>query len=130
MSFEYIVDKVTKKLSKDDIDYITKMVVDDFEVFNENRRHNLDMAEALTDEIFFKKASKLAAQKQSKEESWKTKVFMAKVYMFYQVLKAFIWKNTYSNTNSMFDVSGENQEADNDSNKQKAALVEDRKSVV
>ena len=49
---------------------------------------------------------------------------MAKVYMFYQVLKAFIWKNTYSNTNSMFDGSGENQEADNDSNKQKAALVD------
>ena len=58
-----------------------------------------------------------------KYESWKTKVKMCKTYMFYQVLKAFIWKNVYANTNSMFDVSGENQESDNDSNKQKAALV-------
>jgi hypothetical protein len=44
--------------------------------------------------------------------------------MFYQVLKSFIWKNVYAQTNSMFDVSGENQEADNDSNKQKAMLVD------
>ena len=60
----------------------------------------------------------------AKYEAWKTKVKMCKTYMFYQVLKSFIWKNTYSNTNSMFDVSGENQEADNDSNKQKAGLVD------
>lgn len=59
-----------------------------------------------------------------KYENWKTKVKMCKTYMFYQVLKAFIWKNVYANVNSMFDVSGENQEADNDSNKQKAALVD------
>lgn len=44
--------------------------------------------------------------------------------MFYQVLKAFIWKNVYANVNSMFDVSGENLEADNASNKQKAMLVD------
>lgn len=49
---------------------------------------------------------------------------MCKVYMFYQVLKSFIWKNVYANVNSMFDVSGENQEADNNSNKQKASLVD------
>lgn len=123
MSFEYIVDKVTKKLSTDDINYITKSVVSDFDTFNENRRHNLDMAEALTNKIFFKDKKEKVDEK-DKYENWKTKVNMAKVYMFYQVLKAFIWKNVYSNTNSMFDVSGENQEADNDSNKQKAALVD------
>ena len=82
MSFEYIVDKVTKKLSKDDIDYITKMVVDDFEVFNENRRHNLDMAEALTDEIFFKKASKLAAQNKVKRKVGKQKSLWQKFICF------------------------------------------------
>lgn len=125
MSFEYIVDKVTKKLSKEDIDYVTKTVVSDFDTFNENRRHNLEMAEALTKKIFFKDiVKKSEADAKDKYENWKTKVNMAKVYMLYQVLKAFIWKNVYSNTNSMFDVSGENQEADNDSNKQKAALVD------
>lgn len=71
-------------------------------------------------EIFFKKK----IEKLPKEEEWKTKVNMCKTYMFYQVLRAFIWKNIYSNINSMFDVSGENLEADNGSNKQKAYLVD------
>ena len=44
--------------------------------------------------------------------------------MFYQTLKAFIWRNTYANVNSMFDVSGENHDSNNASNKQKAMLVD------
>ena len=43
---------------------------------------------------------------------------------FYQTLKAFIWRNTYANVNSMFDVSGENRDSNNMSNKQKAMLVD------
>ena len=49
---------------------------------------------------------------------------MCKLFMFYQTFKAFIWKNTYSGINSMFDVSGESLESDNNSNKQKAMLVD------
>ena len=44
--------------------------------------------------------------------------------MFYQTLKSFIWKNIYSNVHSMFDVSGENHDSDNNSNQQKAVLVD------
>lgn len=123
MSFEYIIENNSHKLTKEDEDYVLKSVVEDFDTFNENRRHNLDMANALTQKIFFKER-KDTKDENDKYTNWKTKVKMAKVYMFYQVLKAFIWKNVYSNTNQMFDVSGENQEADNDSNKQKAALVD------
>ena len=49
---------------------------------------------------------------------------MCKTFMFYQTLKAFIWRNTYANVNSMFDVSGENHDSNNASNKQKAMLVD------
>ena len=49
---------------------------------------------------------------------------MCKTFMFYQTLKAFIWRNTYANVNSMFDVSGENHDSNNMSNKQKAMLVD------
>lgn len=77
----------------------------------------------MQNEIFFK-IDKKEQEKLPKEEQWKTKVKMCKTYMFFCVLRAFIWKNVYSNVNSMFDVSGENQEADNDSNKQKAYLVD------
>lgn len=127
MSFEYITEKDEKKsLSKDEIRQLAERISSDFDNYNTRRRQNLDQSEELIKEIFFKKEFTKNSEPVSDEdkyETWKTKVKMCKTYMFYQVLKAFIWKNVYANTNSMFDVSGENQEADNDSNKQKAALV-------
>lgn len=123
MTFEYIIDKQTKKLSKDQTDYVIKTVVSDYKEYDRLRTKNLSMADELSKKIFFNDRVKMP-DKTSKYEKWKTKVQMCKVFMFYQVLKAFIWKNTYSNTNSMFDVSGENLEADNESNRQKAGLVD------
>ena len=122
MTFEYIVDTQTKKLTPEQIEFVSKSVTSDFKDFDRLRSKNVKMAKSLSAKIFFSDFAKEVAEK-NKYESWKTKVEMCKVFMFYQVLKSFIWKNTYSNTNSMFDVSGENQEADNDSNKQKAGLV-------
>lgn len=127
MSFEYITDKDVKKtLSKDEVQELAERISSDFDNYNSRRRQNLEQSEELIKEIFFKKDFTKKSEDVSdndKYESWKTKIKMCKTYMFYQVLKAFIWKNVYANTNSMFDVSGENQESDNDSNKQKAALV-------
>lgn len=125
MSFEYITDKDNKvhKMSNDEVKNLAKRISSDFQNYNSRRQQNLDQAEALIQEIFFKK-SITPVDPENKYEAWKTKVRMCKTYMFYQVLKAFIWKNVYANTNSMFDVAGENQESDNDSNKQKAALVD------
>lgn len=133
MSFEYITDKDVKKtLSKDEVDQLAQQVASDFDNYNGRRTQNLQQSEDLINEIFFKKKpTKISDEEKyssdsehSKYEAWKTKVKMCKTYMFYQVLKAFIWKNVYAQPNSMFDVSGENQEADNDSNKQKAAIVD------
>lgn len=122
MSFEYIVEKdKTKKLGKDDLTQLANAISTDFDNYNSRRQKNIQMAKDLTDEIFFKKP---VPKSTNKYESWKTKVKMCKTYMFYQTLKAFVWKNVYANTNSMFDVSGENQEADNDSNKEKSMLVD------
>lgn len=133
MSFEYITDKDVKKtLSKDEVEQLAQQVASDFDNYNGRRTQNLQQSEDLINEIFFKKKpTKISDEEKdssdsehSKYEAWKTKVKMCKTYMFYQVLKAFIWKNVYAQPNSMFDVSGENQEADNDSNKQKAAIVD------
>jgi len=123
MSFEYIVEKENKKktLAEADSLNIAKRVAKDFETYNDGRKQNLDMSDELIDEIFFN--TKTFEKKADKHEKWKCKVRMCKSYMFYQTLKAFIWKNIYSNINSMFDVSGENQDSDNNSNKQKANLV-------
>ena len=125
MTFEYIVEKENKthKMSNDEVKQLAERISSDFENYNSRRRQNLNQSEELIDEIFFKKSFKTADPK-DKYNNWKTKVRMCKTYMFYQVLKAFIWKNVYANTSSMFDVAGENQESDNDSNKQKAVLVD------
>lgn len=122
MTFEYIVEKdKTKKLNADDLTALASAISSDFDNYNARRQRNLDMAESLTNEIFFKVQPK---KNEDKYEKWKTKVKMCKTYMFYQTIKAFIWKNVYANPSSMFDVSGENQEADNDSNKEKSMLVD------
>ena len=124
MSFEYITEKnITKKLSDSDLNSLANRIVYDFDTYNNRRRTNLDQANNLINEIFFKEAES-STDEDDKYENWKSKAKMCKTYMYYQVLKAFIWKNIYANINSMFDVAGENQESDNSSTKQKAALVD------
>lgn len=124
MSFEYIVEKdnSVKKLSATDESQIVKIIADSFVNFNEKRASNLEKSNNLINEIFFQKNN--INKSSDKNINWKSKIKMCKLFMFYQTLKAFIWRNIYSNVNSMFDVSGENQDSDNSSNKQKAILVD------
>ncbi|MBQ6516344.1 hypothetical protein IJI31_04105 [bacterium] len=121
MSFEYFLlnDKKSKKLSDDEQNQVISKIVDDFLLYDKKRSDFLSKAKSLSDAVFFKNVSVPTGK-----DSWKAKVKMCKLFMFYQTLKAYIWKNVYSNVASMFDVSGENNISDNDSNKQKAALVD------
>jgi len=123
MSFEYIIEQenTPQTLSVEQEASLAKKIVSDYLKFDENRSPNLSKSNALIDEIFFKSMNNNSSDKKS---SWKAKVKTCKVFMLYQTLKAFIWKNVYSNVNSMFDVSGENQDSDSSSNKQKAMLVD------
>jgi len=123
MSFDYIIEKddSSKELSKEQEENLVKQISNDFVSFNASRSSNLEKASNLANEIFFKNDFKAINDKNKK---WKAKVKMCKTFMFYQTLKAFIWRNTYANVNSMFDVSGENHDSNNNSNKQKAVLVD------
>ena len=123
MSFDYIIEKdnSSKTLSKEQEGALVKSIVSDFKTLNDQRSLNLEMASKLANEIFFKNDFKSLSDKTKK---WKSKVKMCKTFMFYQTLKSFIWKHTYANVNSMFDVSGENNDSNNMSNKQKAMLVD------
>lgn len=123
MSFEYIIEKdnSTAKLTEEQTENLVKKISSDFVALNSQRASNLEKASALANEIFFKNDFKSISDKTKK---WKAKVKMCKTFMFYQTLKAFIWRNTYANVNSMFDVSGENHDSNNMSNKQKAMLVD------
>lgn len=123
MSFEYITeqDSDVKNLSKTQEAELVKAIVKNYTAYDDNRAINLSKSNSVIDEVFFKKNFDSVSDK---NERWKSKIKMCKCYMFYQTLKAFIWKNIYSNVHSMFDVSGENHDSDNNSCKQKAVLVD------
>lgn len=124
---EYIVEKdqKVKTLSQEDKLGIAKKIVDDFETYDKGRAAQLEKSQKLIDEIYFKNVAKQREDgKTSKDKDWKCVIKTCKVFMYSQILKAFIWKNIYANTNSMFDVSGESTESDNNSNKQKTVLVD------
>ncbi len=122
MTFEVTEEKLNDKFNdKQKQSEIVEKVVSDYTRYDDARTTNLSQSNSLIDEIFFKKNM---TNSTDKNENWKSKVRMCKCFMFYQTLKAFIWRNIYSNINNMFDVSGENHESDNNSNKQKAVLVD------
>lgn len=123
MTFEYIIENDNSKaeLTKEQEKILAKQISSEFVELNSKRTTNLQMASDLANEIFFKNDFKSVSDKNKR---WKSKVKMCKTYMFYQTLKAYIWRNTYANVNSMFDVSGENRDSNNNSNKQKAMLVD------
>ncbi len=122
MTFEFTYQKENKEVKLDEAmqQSVISTITSNFKKWDDLRYANISKSNRLIDEIFFKnkKTSHLP------EDSWKSNIKMGKAYMLFQTQKAVIWKNIYSNVNAMFDVSGENQDADNNSNKQKAALVD------
>ena len=123
MTFEYIInsDLEAKHLKKEDEENLVKKITNKFVEWNTERSKNLEMGQSLSNEIFFKNEFIPSGDK---TQRWKSKIKMCKTFMFYQTLKSYIWRNTYANVNSMFDVSGESHDSDNASNRQKAMLVD------
>lgn len=119
---ENIVDKEQKEksFSNEQKSAIAKKISDDWQVYEQARSSNLAKARQLIAELYFNRAPRY----KDESDKWKSDVKLCKLYMFYQTLKAYIWKNSYSSINSMFNVSGESLEADSDSNKQKTMLVD------
>lgn len=124
MTFEYIIEEEQKAKKIDEIESedLARLIAKRYDTYDKARQRNLDIAKQVMDAVFFKDEGKIGEK--NSIDNWKTDVRLGKVYMFYQTLKAFIWKNVYANVSSMFDVSGENQEADGNSNKQKSNLVD------
>ena len=120
---EFIIEKEQKehKLGDDEKRAIVQKIVNDYETYDRARSEQLEKAKKVASEIFFRNPT---PEHKEKNKKWKSRTKMFKIFMYSQILKAFIWKNTYANNNSMFDVSGENLEADNDSNKEKVMLVD------
>lgn len=119
---EFIIEKENKKktFTKEERRKYADKVKSMFKDFNNARSSVLAYAKAVSDEVFFKTKFK---PNEKSEKNWKSKVKMCKLFMYFMTYSAFIWKNTYSGIPSMFDCCGRNQESDENSNKQKTALV-------
>ncbi len=122
MTCEFIYEKagVEKKLDTNMQSNLVEKISRDYDNWQEARLEQLQKSEELINEIFFKNDFSNTTSK----KNWKAKAKVCKVYMLYQTLKAYIWRNVYSKPGSMFDVSGENNQSDSNSNRQKAALVD------
>ena len=121
MTFEFTYEHENKEMTLKEAQAksVVKTICSNFKKWDNLRSSNLLKSQKLIDEIFFKSGKKSHLP----EDSWKSDVKMGKAYMLFQTQKSVIWRNIYSNVNAMFDVAGENQDADNNSNKQKAMLV-------
>ena len=122
MTFEFTYQKENKKitLKEGQAKAVVKTICSNFKKWDNLRYTNIAKSQKLIDEIFFKTCKKSHLP----EDSWKSDIKMGKAYMLFQTQKSVIWRNIYSNVNAMFDVAGENQDADNNSNRQKAMLVD------
>ena len=122
MTFEFTYEHENKKITLKEAETlnVVKTICSNFKKWDDLRYSNIAQSNKLIDEIFMKSRKKSYLP----EESWKSNVKMGKAYMLFQTQKSVIWRNIYSNVNAMFDVAGENQDADNNSNKQKAMLVD------
>lgn len=116
--FEFTVENENKprKLSQSEAESIAKDVGSKFEDFDEKRQHQIEIYDLLKEEIFLK-------NRKTKKKSWKSQVFLNKIYAFFQTRQAFIWDNVYSNIEQMFDVAGRDQVSDAQAKLQKASLV-------
>ncbi len=123
MSYEFIYEKagVEKKLNAGMQSKLVEHIVGCYTDWQEARLPLMRKSETLIKEIFFKRDFTSGG---SSGKNWKAKVKICKIFMLYQTLKAYIWANIYAKPGGMFDVSGENSESDNNSNMQKAALVD------
>lgn len=123
MSYEFIYEKdgTEKKLTQQELSELAKKISTTYVDLQEARSTGLQKTQLLIDEIFLRNNANFV---ETSSKNWKTKVHMCKIFMLYQTLKAYIWRNIYTTANAMFDVSGENSESNINSNKQKAAICD------
>lgn len=105
-----------KKLSDIEEKFLVSKIVDMFEKFDSSRQKQLRMIDNIKNAIYSEATP-------NQHKNWHSKVDLPDVYELAQTLKSHIGENIYSNPESMFDVSGQNKEAQKFANRQKSMLV-------
>ena len=118
--FEFTIENENKprKLSLSEAENIAKDIGAKFEQFDDVRARQKNIYKLLKKEIY------LEDRHDSHKASWKSQIFLNKIYSFFQTHQAYIWDNLYANVEQMFDVSGRDALSEQNAKMQKAALVD------
>ena len=115
--FEFTIENENKprKLSLSEAENIAKDIGAKFEQFDDVRARQKNIYKLLKKEIY------LEDRHDSRKASWKSQIFLNKIYSFFQTHQAYIWDNLYANVEQMFDVSGRDALSEQNAKMQKAA---------
>ena len=105
-----------KNLTHEDEKFLVEKIVNMFEKFDNARQKQIKMIDNIKNAIYNEGLP-------TSQKSWQSRVELPDVYELAQTLKSHICENVFSNPESMFDVSGQNIEAQKFANSQKAMLV-------
>lgn len=116
--FEYIVDKdkEIQKLSQEQESNVVSNISQNFQEWDDIRQDQKDRYNLLKPEMYL--------QLETKEDTWKSKKRMNKIYSLFQTRQAFLWENIFSNIDKMFSVEGATPESEQYAKYQKAMLVD------
>ncbi|MBR6099405.1 hypothetical protein IKP85_06630 [bacterium] len=111
---------VFKELPKEKRDKFAVKIAEKFSKWDEHRNSQIATARRIMEEVYLNQPKK----KFDEGLEWKSDVKLNALYNIKRTKKAALWHEMWSEPQQMFDVKGTNQETENSSKEQKAALVD------
>lgn len=120
--FEFVVEKEQnpRKLSDAQALAVASKVGDLWSQWDDARSKQKKIAEKLRPEVYLDERE---SESHDEDEAWKSDVHLNKIYALNQTQQAFIWDNTYSDIEHLFDVQGTDEESSKMASLQKLNLV-------
>lgn len=110
-------DNKFKKLSSDARNDLAQEIAGWWSKFHSKRKTQLDTAKELMKYVYLNQPDR------NRTAQWKSNVKENKIHTTWDAMKAGIWKEVWSNSNQMFDVTGVTKEDEENAKIQKQAVV-------
>ncbi len=125
-NLEYYDDKIQKKLSEENHDFLASYIFSKWDEWNSLRSRNLESISAVEKAIYpdYKSFGGVSSSSGSK-----INIRMPEIYEIRETYKAHLWKSWFSSLDSMFDVQGKAKQCHDNAAKQKASLIDIFRSI-
>lgn len=110
-----------KQLTDEQKEKLATKISDKFKRWDEDRSAQIDMARKIMEEVYLNQPPKTY---NDKDLQWKSDVKLNALYNIKRTRKAMLWREMWSNASQMFDVKGTNEETEQNTQSQKASLVD------